>query len=219
VKDDSSTLSGILGDCLAAAQLIQATEPAAAIRLEQIGGNQPPRQRAHVGKPEGDMVNSEIRNYTAPIILVLLIVLLGVGATWGYRQLTKPPVEIQPEPCVTQEASVLETSQVIVQVLNGGTAAGRAGQVTDQLTNQGFQTRSPGNTNDAVPATTVIGLKEDDPAVNLVAGFFPDAIKRGDGRTDGVITVVVGDNFSGFNPEAPKQIEVPGGVVCLPSGK
>lgn len=164
-------------------------------------------------------MTSETRKYTAPIILVLLIALLAWGAIWGFRQLTKPPVEIQPEPCVTQEASVLQTSQVIVQVLNGGTAAGRAGQVTDQLTNQGFQTRSPGNTNEAVPATTVVGLSPEDPAVNLVAAFFPEAIKKGDGRTDGVVTVLVGDNFSGFNPEAPKQIEVPGGVVCLPSGK
>lgn len=159
----------------------------------------------------------QARRYVAPIILLLLLALLGFGVYWGYRQLTKPPTEIAPEPCVTHEASVLESSQVTVQVLNGGNAPGRAGQVTDQLTNQGFQTRSAANTTEAVPATTVVGATAEDPAVGLVAGFFPEAIKKGDGRTDGVITVIVGDNFSGFNPEAPKQIEVPGGVVCLPS--
>lgn len=156
------------------------------------------------------------RRWATPITLLLLVGLLGYGAWWGWQQLTRPAVETPPPACVTQSASVLTSAQVTVRVYNGGTTAGRAGQVTEQLKAKGFVTKSPTNTNEAVPATIIVGATEDSPAVQLVMGFFPESQARADGRTDGTIDVLVGDSFAGFNDAAPAEIAVPGGTVCLP---
>ena len=111
---------------------------------------------------------------------------------------------------------MLTSTQVTVQVKNAGRVAGLAGQVTEQLRNKGFTTKPAANTDEAVGNTVVIGATADEPAVQLVLGFFPGAEVRGDGRTDGTVDVLVGDSFGGFNDAAPTEIGVPGGTVCLP---
>ena len=62
----------------------------------------------------------------------------------------------------------------------------------------------------------IVGGSSDEPPVQLVSGFFPGAEIWPDGRTDGTVDVLVGDAFDGFNDEAPTEIGVPGGTVCLP---
>lgn len=156
------------------------------------------------------------RRWATPITLILLLVVLGWGLWWGWEQLTRPPQIVPPPPCVTQSASVLNSSQVTVQVFNGGQISGLAGQVTEQLKNKGFVTRSPTNTSEAVGVTVVVGGVADSPAVQLVLGFFPGAEVRADGRTDGTVDVLVGNDFAGFNDGAPTEIGVPGGTVCIP---
>lgn len=156
------------------------------------------------------------RKAVTPVALLLLLAILGFGMWWGWRELTRPFSSEQSQPCVTTEATTIDTTQVKVQVFNGGTAAGRAGQITQQLADAGFQTLNASNAGEDPGQTTIIGGKADDPAVQLVAGFFVDAITKSDGRVDGVVQVIVGDNYGGFNVEAPTTIDVPGGTVCLP---
>lgn len=156
------------------------------------------------------------RRWGTPLVLLLLLGFLGFGLWWGWHELTRPPRTPSAEPCVMQSASVLTTSQVTVQVFNGGTAAGRAGQVSEQLRNHGFNTQPSTNTTEQVPGTIIVGASETDPAVQLVAGFFPESQIRADNRTNGTVDVLVGDNFAGFNDAAPTEVGVPGGTVCVP---
>lgn len=156
------------------------------------------------------------RKYSSPIILVVLIVLLALGAWWGYSQLLRPPSR-HTTPCVTQEAGVLTVDKVSVQVFNTGSTPGLAAQVTDQLKAKGFITKTPRNQEPAEAGTVIVGVSEDAPEVKLVQGFFPESTARADGRGDGTVSVLVADNYAGFNPDAPTSIEVPGGEVCLPS--
>lgn len=156
------------------------------------------------------------RKAVTPVTLVLLVAVLAAGLWWGWRELTRPFFASQSQPCVTTQATIIEVSQVKVQVYNGGTSAGRAGQITQLLVEQGFQTLEATNIGEDPGQTTVIGGSADDPAVKLVAAFFVDSVTKSDDRKDGVVQVIVGDNYGGFNPEAPKSIDVPGGTVCLP---
>ena len=123
-------------------------------------------------------MRSAVRRWATPITLLVLLALLGYGLWWGWEQLTRPFSDSTP--CVTQSASVLITTQVTVQVFNGGSASGLAGQVTEQLAYHGFHTKSAANTSEQVGATTIVGAATDSPEVQLVAGFFVDPQTRGD---------------------------------------
>lgn len=158
---------------------------------------------------------SSWRKWATPITLLLLLAFLGYGLWWGWQQLTRPP-QVGPSPtCVTQSASVLTAGQVTVQVFNGGSTAGQAGQLTEQLKAKGFNTRSPANTSEAITTTIIVGATADAPAVLLVQGFFPESTIRPDGRGDGTVDVLVGDSFAGFNDQAAVEIGVPGGTICV----
>ena len=161
-------------------------------------------------------MRSSLRRWATPITLLMLLGLLGWGLWWGWQQLSRPAQVVPAAPCVTQSASVLTSTQVTVQVMNAGSVAGLAGQVTEQLRNKGFTTKPAANTDEPVGNTVVVGATADEPAVQLVLGFFPGAEVRVDGRTDGTVDVLVGDSFGGFNDAAPTEIGVPGGTVCLP---
>lgn len=158
---------------------------------------------------------SSWRRWATPITLLLLLVFLGFGLWWGWEQLTRPPQVTPPPACVTQTASVLTADQVTVRVYNGGSTAGRAGQISEQLKAKGFITKSPSNTDETITTTIIVGATADTPAVQLVQGFFPESTIRPDGRGDGTVDVLVGDEFAGFNAEAPTEIGVPGGTICV----
>lgn len=161
-------------------------------------------------------MNSSTRRWTTPLALIIMLGLLAAGVWFGLKQLSRPFGDA-PQVCVTQNAATLNTSQVTVKVLNGGTQAGLAGSLTQQLQAKGFITNSPANTKDDVAGTMIIGASADDPAAKLVAGFFTDPQITSDGRTSGIIDVLVGDNFAGFNDAGATEIEVPAGQVCLPA--
>ncbi|MGI5951267.1 MAG: LytR C-terminal domain-containing protein [Brooklawnia sp.] len=158
---------------------------------------------------------SSWRKWATPITLLLLLAFLGYGLWWGWQQLTRPPELAAPPTCITQSASVLTASQVSVQVFNGGSTSGRAGQISEQLKAKGFNTKSPTNTSEAVEGTIIIGSAADDPGVLLVQGFFPESTIRPDARTDGSVDILVGDAFAGFNDKAAVEIGVPGGTICV----
>ncbi len=157
------------------------------------------------------------RKIATPVTLICLLAILGYGLVWGYRELTRPPRIAAPQPCVMQAATELNASQVKVKVFNGGTVSGRASQIAKQLDMKGFNVAGAANTNENVTGTTIVGSTEVDPAVALVAAFFPESTLKGDGRIDGSIDILVGDNFAGFKHDAPTTIDVPAGEICLPA--
>lgn len=154
------------------------------------------------------------RRIGPPIVLSILLIGLAFGVWWGYKQLTKP-FQLPGETCTTQQASTLSVNQVTVEVLNTGQTAGRASQVSEQLAAVGFNMKSPGNSSPVVARTTIVAADVESPEAKLVAGFFPDSVISPDGRTDGTVSVLVGDNFGGFDAEAPKEVDVPGGEICI----
>lgn len=160
-------------------------------------------------------MRSRWRRFATPVTLLVLLGVLAAGLWWGWHRLTAPLKSSSPAPCITQSASVLTASEVTVQVFNGGTAVGRAAQITGQLAGKGFVTQNPSNATGQVPKTTIVGASATDPAVLLVAGFFVDTQIQADGRTNGTVDVLVGDSFAGFNDTAPTQVGVPGGSVCI----
>ena len=146
----------------------------------------------------------------------MLLGLLGWGLWWCWQQLSRPAQVVPAAPCVTQSASVLTSTQVTVQVMNAGSVAGLAGQVTEQLRNKGFTTKPAANTDEPVGNTVVVGATADEPAVQLVLGFFPGAEVRADGRTDGTVDVLVGAPSAASTMQPRPRSGVPGGTVCLP---
>ena len=90
-----------------------------------------------------------------------------------------------------------------------------AGEVTDQFKQAGFNTFPARNSSEEESGTVVVGGSADSPEVKLVQGFLIDAEARGDGRKDGTVTVLLDDNYPGFNAESPRSIEAPGGKICV----
>lgn len=153
-----------------------------------------------------------------PATLVLLLVLLGVGFWWGWGQVTAPIPTKPPEPCVTQTVAggVLKANQVTVRVYNGGSVTGRATKIGVDLRAKGFKVPTVTNTEERIEKTVIVGADKNNPEVLLVAAFFKDVTIREDKRPDHTVDVLVGNQYGGFNANAPTTIKVPGNVVCLP---
>lgn len=162
-------------------------------------------------------MSSSLRTWSTPLALVALVAFLIFGTAWGWKHVTAPVVPKPPAPCVTQEMTVLESTSVTVRVYNGGGQTGLAGSTGALLRNRGFKVPVVDNTEEAVTTTIIVSANEDDPQALLVAGFFNGATIRADGRAQATVDVLVGSDFGGINENAPTSIEVPGGVVCLPS--
>lgn len=153
---------------------------------------------------------------TAITIAVLLFVLVG-GLAWGYRSVQQATAPKPPPPCVTTETKALIPAQVSIRVLNGGSVIGLAGTVSTAMRSRGFVVLRTGNTDEHINGTIIVGAKESNPEVQLVAGYFEKATIRTDGRKDGTVDVLVGDQYGGLTKTPPTSVAVPGGVVCLPS--
>jgi len=161
-------------------------------------------------------VRSPWHKWGSPILLLLIVGALAYGGWWGYQTLLRPLNPVDVPPCVTQSANVITPDKVTVRVYNGGTTKGRANAIASQLTTKGFTIGYVGNTNDNIVSTIVRGAHNTDPEVRLVAGFFPGATVEGDNRIDHTVDILVGDVFAGVNMNAPLQVSVPGGTVCVP---
>ncbi len=160
----------------------------------------------------------QTRTILTPIILVFLLLLLIMSAYWGFKEVTRAAPSPTPDPCVNQKVGKALTPQLVqVRVLNGGYTTGLAGKVSAALRKQGFQVDKPGNTDERVKQTIIVGASKDAPEVQLVAGYFKAAVVRGDQRVDHTVDVLVGTNYAGFNAAAPKQVPVPGETACLPA--
>lgn len=151
-----------------------------------------------------------------PITLLVLLGILGFGAWWGYREISKPLPGNVPTPCVTTPAKELTSSQVAVRVLNGGYTTGLGTKVGKALEVKGFKVLFTGNSKERIKKTVIVASTADAPEAKLVLGFFKDATIRPDARVDATVDVLVGSEYGDMNADAPTSIAVSSGSVCVP---
>ncbi len=150
-----------------------------------------------------------------PLSLLVLLGLLGFGAWWGYTNVMKPPPPPPVEPCVPEQVEQLESSQVLVNVFNGGAERGKAAEVGQALEAAGFAVATVGNTDERVTRTVVVGVTTEDPAVRLTLEHFQEADPRSDARPDGVVDVLIGSEYAGMVGDAPESIDLESNTACL----
>lgn len=152
-----------------------------------------------------------------PLTLLALTALVAFGGLWGYRNATAEIPPRAPEPCVmTDVGGVLTPNYVTVRTLNAGLNGGLAKRASTTLRSHGFYILKVNNSEERMAQTTIVGNSKDDPEVKLVAGFFKNAKRAGDGRVDHVVDVLLGDDFAGYQENPKKKIAVKG-PVCLPA--
>jgi hypothetical protein len=161
-----------------------------------------------------------IRWLRTPVTLVVLLVVLGYGAWWGYKAVLTVPVSTA-NACVSKPVVQLTPDQVTVRVLNGGDVKGYATEVAKVLKARGYNIAVVSNTNEAVTTPVIIGGSVDMPAVKLVASNFPEATLRADNRNDGTVDVLVGAKSDKTIPAAgfATAMPVPNGQACLPKSQ
>lgn len=167
--------------------------------------------------PNGSSAMSVWRAIRTPLTLLVLLAVLGFGAKWGYDNATAPPPPPPPTPCVDQPVKdgKLSSTQVTVNIYNGGSKRGLAGDVGYTLREHGFKIVAATNTDEKVAKTVVVGAAQDNPEVQLVMGFFKDATFRADGRVERDVDVLLGAKYAGMNDKAPNTIKVDTKSVCL----
>ncbi|MDO4716476.1 MAG: LytR C-terminal domain-containing protein [Propionibacteriaceae bacterium] len=162
------------------------------------------------------MQRIDMRLILTPVTLIALCGFLAFGAWWGYQQISAPLPGKLPTPCVSTSVTELSSSQVVVRVLNGGYTTGLGTKVSKELSGYGFIISGTGNTQERVKKTIIVAGSETAPEAQLVLGFFKEATIRvdKDRAIDAHVDVLVGSEYAGTNPEAPKAIAV-SGQVCI----
>lgn len=161
-----------------------------------------------------------IRWMRTPVTLVVLLVVLGYGAWWGYKAVLTVPVSTI-NACVSQPVTQLTPDKVTVRVLNGGDVKGYATEVAKILKARGYNISVVSNTSETITTPVIVGGSIDLPAVKLVASNFPEATLRADNRNDGTVDVLVGAKTDKTIPTAgwATAVPVPNGKACLPKGQ
>ena len=158
-----------------------------------------------------------IRVFKTPVTLIILLALVAVGGWWGLKNATAAIPARPPEPCVmTDVGGKLTPNYVTVRTLNAGLKGGLAKRASTTLRSYGFYILKVNNSDQRFAETIVVGNSKDDPEVKLVAGFFKNAKRQGDGRVDHVVDVLLGDDFAGYVTKPVTSIAVDG-PVCLPA--
>ncbi|MBK8446745.1 MAG: LytR C-terminal domain-containing protein [Micropruina sp.] len=157
-----------------------------------------------------------VRVVKTPLTLLVLLGLVVFGGWWGLRHATAAIPARAAEPCVmTDVGNKLTPKHVTVRTLNAGLRGGLAKRASTTLRSYGFYILKVNNSDERMAQTVVVGNSKDDPEVKLVAGFFKNAKRQGDGRVDHVVDVLLGDDFAGYVTDPKKSIAVDG-PVCLP---
>jgi hypothetical protein len=161
-----------------------------------------------------------IRWLRTPVTLVVLLVVLGYGAWWGYKAVLAVPVSTV-NACVSQPVAQLTPDKVTVRVLNGGDVKGYATEVAKALKARGYNISVVSNTNETITTPVIVGGSVVAPAVKLVASNFPEATLRADNRNDGTVDVMVGAKTDKTIPATgfATAIPVPDGKACLPKSQ
>lgn len=165
------------------------------------------------------MIGRIFRLVRTPLTLLILLAVLVYAAYWGYRNVVRAVPVPAPTPCVQQTLPQrqLKSSQVYVQVFNGGDGRGLAADVGRSLRSKGFKVTKTANTLEKVGETVIVGAGVDDPEVKMVKSFFKKATVRADQRPDHSVDVLVGNRYGGFNKKAKTKITVKANTLCLPS--
>ena len=164
------------------------------------------------------MIGRVFRAVRTPVTLLVLLGVFCYGAWWGYTNVIRPAPPVPPVKCVNQKLpqGVLRSSQVSVNVFNGGTKKGLAGDVGRSLRQRGFKVIKTSNTGQKIEKTVVVGAGAKDPEVLLVKDFFKHVTVKADKRADHTVDVLVGNDYGGFDKGAKNTRSVKGRTVCLP---
>lgn len=164
--------------------------------------------------------NEVIRMVRVPVTLVILLVILGAGAWWGYKAVLTTPVSTA-NACVSQPVEQLTPNKVTVRVLNGGDTKGYATEVAKALKARGYSISVISNTSEVITTPVIVGGSVDLPAVKLVASNFPEATLRADNRNDGTVDVLIGTKSDKTLPDTgfATAMPVPNGSACLPKSQ
>lgn len=165
------------------------------------------------------MIGRVFRIVRTPLTLLLLLAILAYGAWWGYTNVLKQVPPTPPTPCMPQPVvkGQLRSGQVTVNVYNGGTKKGLAGDVGRSLRDRGFKVQRATNTGEKIKKTVIVGAGANNPEVLLVKGFFKNSAVKVDKRVDHSVDVLVGNQYDGFNKRAKTAIAVRSKAVCLPA--
>jgi hypothetical protein len=163
---------------------------------------------------------------TTALTLLVLLVILGAMAVYGFRELTAPLPDAPSagETCSEDEKEVqefLKRSEVQVSVFNAGSREGFAGATLETVEEAGFRAGNAGNAPDnaEVRRAVVWTTEADDPAAALVARALGRRTQVQVTETDlgPGVDVLVGNRFSGLDPKAPKRIRLPAPIeTCIP---
>jgi hypothetical protein len=158
------------------------------------------------------------------ITLAALAVLMLLGVTWGWAQMTKPfPGKVDAPICVDtayRAGDELFVQDVTVSVLNASAREGLAGRTLAELETVGF---AAGQTANAPKGTAITSPAEiwvddvDSPGAKLLRarlGKVP-VVAHPESNYAG-ITVVVGDQFAELRQGPQSVILTDDAVVCSP---
>ncbi|GAB3245736.1 LytR C-terminal domain-containing protein [Nocardioides dilutus] len=158
------------------------------------------------------------------LTLVVLALLLVLGVSWGFAQVTKPfPGKVDAPICVDTSFPAGERiypQDVTVSVLNASKREGLAGRTMAELVSDGF---AEGQTRNAPDKTRVARVEiwttdADNPAVLLVRSRLGQAevLEKADPGAAGIV-VVVGDEFEETFEGRPSIVTDVDIVVCGPA--
>jgi len=156
------------------------------------------------------------RTLVTSVVMLALLAFFGYAAYWGYQQFKAPGPAPSTTACVSTDVGAkLTPDKVTIRILNGGTVGGLARKTNTYLRAFGFRVIRVNNTDERITTTTIVGNSENDPEVKLLMGFFPGSVARGDGRTDHIVDVLVGQPYTAL-AKPPTSVPV-NGPVCLPA--
>ena len=160
------------------------------------------------------------RHLTTTVTMLVLVGLLVLGATWGWKSLfadlpetgttaATPTPTCKPEK--VEPGQKITAKQVRVSVFNGGSRSGLAGQTLDKLAERGFLTGDVGNapSDIEVKRVQVWSTTRHDDQARLVARQFGKDVKVRHSNQDlgAGVDVIVGDDFKRL-VKAPHAITV-----------
>ncbi len=158
------------------------------------------------------------------ITLAALVVLMLLGVTWGWGQMTKPfPGKVDAAICVDtsyREGDELFVQDVTVSVLNASSREGLAGRTLQELEDLGFAEGQSANAPEGTAISTPAEIwvtDVDNPGAKLLRariGKVP-VVAHPENTTAG-ITVVVGDAFGELRQGPDSVVLTENAVVCSP---
>jgi hypothetical protein len=157
------------------------------------------------------------------VTLAVLAVVFVIGVAWAWSSVTDPFPEKAEQPACTDspvaKGDRLTPGDVLVNVLNGSTTEGLAGETMDALVRKGFVEGSKGNTSAAGSRSGAVIWADDanSTAAKLLKSYFGKGTEIVQQSTaEPGITVVVGEGFPGIGDGRKSIKATSDGYVCSP---